>query len=137
MKTTHNISQQDATLPEPLAQGAAELRKRFGDFYDTVFGILRMADVNANYLMTGFDYDIETQLIVRELPQAHSQADVEHIIREAFAHWFRGGRKPGEQEDLRFWYAAYHVWNAWQDWKEERGQAESGTRAGTLLTYHR
>ena len=125
---------QERSLPEPIRQETAELNTRSDALYDRVLTILREADINANFLMTRFEYDLEAFLIVQELDQAHSHTDVERIIHNAFSQRFGGVIHAGEQERLRAQYAAYHIWNTWVEYQEETDPT-SLTRAGELLTY--
>lgn len=118
---------QEPSLPEPM-------RQRFDALHDSVLTILREADINANFLMTRFEYDLEAFLIVQALDQAHSQADVERIIHDAFSQRFGGVIHAGEQERLRAQYAAYHIWQAWVAYQESTDPTLR-TRAGELLAY--
>jgi hypothetical protein len=120
---------QELSLPEPI-------RQRFDALHDRVLTILREADINANFLMTRFEYDLEAFLIIQALDQAHSHADVERIIDDAFSQRFGGVMDAGEQERLRAQYAADHIWQAWVTYREKNDRTLN-TRAGTLLAYRK
>ena len=134
--TKQETSQQDTNLPDSLTQGAIALRKQYGWLYDRVVGVLRQADVVGVYLLTGLEYEIEAQLIIPKLHQARNHEDVEPMVQEAFSHWFLQKGTLPQQERLRTWWAAYHIWQVWCEWKQEP-KPTSLTRAGGLLNNNR
>jgi hypothetical protein len=136
MTQSDNTLSQERILLAPIPPEGVELTRRFDVLYEKVLSILREADINANYLMTRFDYDLEAFIIVLDLDRTHSQTEVESLIQDAFSERFGDVMRAGEQERLRVQYAAYHIWNAWVAYQEKNDPTLS-TRAGTLLAYRK
>jgi len=134
MTKSDNTRTHELTLLDPNPPELAELNKRFDMLYEKVLNILREADINANYLTTRFEYDLEAFIIVLDLDHTHNRTDVENLLQDAFSERFGDVLHAGEQERLRVQYAVDRIWHVWMAYQKKNERMLS-TRAGTLLAY--